>query len=441
MSTAYHVIKDPVHGSMQFTDQENQWIKPFIDSPSFQRLRHIKQLGMADWIFPGAVHTRFNHGLGCSYVANQIANKLGLSDSDRQLVTIAGLLHDVGHGPFSHAFEYIFKHQWIKHEDWTPLFLNDYLLPDFLEKFNERNPSLPLSESRFSIIKNLIMHKESHHKLLADIVSSQMDADRLDYLLRDSHFCGVKYGHYDLRWLLHCLTIVESQEGQRLGVSQKGIGAVEQYLMARRLMLRNVYLNGKKHAAEFQLSLFLSHLAKAVDDKALIGPFAERSLIKFLVKVREFNHNVSEHNLETLRSQFLQGQYGLYKKLCDYDVFAMIRHFSSLDNDIPLVQIAKRLQHRQLPKIVMLDHDKLERAKELIETLKVEPWRLRLLELPHEAYQQDKDPILVMDKHGATRHLEEDSLIISGLSNRKESLLMLCIDASLFDHKKVKPFF
>ena len=108
MNNIFHVIKDPVHGTMQFTSTEDMWIKPFVDSQHFQRLRHIKQLGLGDFIFPGAVHTRFNHCLGCCYVGSQIAHKIGLADEERQLVMIACLLHDIGHGPFSHAFEGIF---------------------------------------------------------------------------------------------------------------------------------------------------------------------------------------------------------------------------------------------------------------------------------------------------------------------------------------------
>src|SRR5579864_8696655 len=89
---SFHMIKDPVYGTMQFTTLENNWIKPFIDSPNVQRLRHIKQLGMGDFIFPGAVHTRFNHSLGCCYIASQIGNKIGLSEEEKQLVMIACLL-------------------------------------------------------------------------------------------------------------------------------------------------------------------------------------------------------------------------------------------------------------------------------------------------------------------------------------------------------------
>ena len=246
MSTIpFHVIKDPVHGTMQFTSLEDAWVKPFIDSPLFQRLRHIKQLGLGDYIFPGAVHSRFNHSLGCCYVGSQIAHKIGLSDEERQLVMIACLLHDMGHGPFSHAFEGIFHDKLIRHERWTPYFLADFNTSEFFYTYNKANPAHPLSPEKFNEIANMIMHQPIKRRVLADIVSSQLDADRLDYLLRDSHFCGVKYGEFDFRWMLHCMTIVNGASGERLGITHKGIGAVEHYLMARRLMTRNIYHSQK----------------------------------------------------------------------------------------------------------------------------------------------------------------------------------------------------
>lgn len=250
MSNIFHVIKDPVHGTMQFTSMEDAWVKPFIDSPHFQRLRHIKQLGLGDLIFPGAVHTRFNHCLGCCYVASQIAHKIGLADEERQLVMIASLMHDIGHGPFSHAFEGVFKEKAVLHEDWTPYFLNDYGQTDFFKRYNHLNPRHQLNDEKFNVIAHMIMHKPAKKNVLADIVSSQLDADRLDYLLRDSHFCGVRYGEFDFRWLIHCMSIVECHEGERLGITHKGIGAVEHYLMARRLMARNIYHSQKKLAIE-----------------------------------------------------------------------------------------------------------------------------------------------------------------------------------------------
>src|SRR5262249_51089603 len=150
-----------------------------------------KQLGLGDYIFPGAVHTRFNHCIGCCYVASQIAGKIGLADEERQLVMIACLLHDIGHGPFSHAFEGIFSKVSILHEDWTPYFLEEFGV-EFFWQYNRANPRHHLTEEKFREIAEMIMHRSYSKRVLADIVSSQLDADRLDYLLRDSHFCGVR---------------------------------------------------------------------------------------------------------------------------------------------------------------------------------------------------------------------------------------------------------
>jgi HD superfamily phosphohydrolase len=121
-----HVFNDPIHGVMQYNNKQKSRIKPIIDSPEFQRLRHIKQLGLADYVFPGAVHTRFNHSIGASYVATQIAEQVNMADDDAELAMTAALLHDIGHGPFSHAFEQASKTQnteTIKHEEWTKHFL------------------------------------------------------------------------------------------------------------------------------------------------------------------------------------------------------------------------------------------------------------------------------------------------------------------------------
>src|SRR4029079_18727362 len=113
-----------------------------------------------------------------------------------------------------HTFEDLFQGKRIRHEVWTPFFLADYRTKAFFSEYNSVNPRYPLTEEKFSLIEEMIMHKSAgSRKLLADIVSSQLDADRLDYLLRDSHFCGVTYGEFDLRWMLHSMHIVRSKQG------------------------------------------------------------------------------------------------------------------------------------------------------------------------------------------------------------------------------------
>ncbi len=438
MPNIFHVIKDPVHGTMQFNSKENSWIKPFIDSVNFQRLRHIKQLGLADWIFPGATHSRFSHGLGCCYIVSQICNKLGISDNDKQLVMIAGLLHDIGHGPFSHLFEAIFTDHSIQHEMWTPLFLEEFSRKEFLDAYNERNKKHPLTKKKIDQIRDLITHRCKINKLLSDIVSSQLDADRLDYLLRDSHFCGVTYGNYEFRWLLHCLTIVESDSQKALGVTRKGVGVVEEYLMARRLMIRNVYQHGKKSGAEFFMQEFLKQLAQGILDQKLFSQLKENALIQFLRKMSEFNQTIkSSKNRERAINQYLKDNYSLYQQLCDYDVFELIRELAGWKDQHQAVILAKRLHERCLPKVIPLDVDKIERARALIDGFKgkIFQWQLAIINLPHLSYELLKDPILVQESTGAIKYLHEESLMIGALSDKNEDHYLVCLDQPLLATK------
>jgi HD superfamily phosphohydrolase len=449
MNNRFHVIKDPVHGTMQFTSAEDSWIKPFVDSPHFQRLRHIKQLGMGDLIFPGAVHTRFNHCLGCCYTGSQIAQKIGLADEERQLVMIACLLHDIGHGPFSHAFEGIFHRKWIRHEAWTPYFLADYGTKEFFQLYNRLNPRYHLTEEKFRVIADMIMHQPVVKGVLADIVSSQLDADRLDYLLRDSHFCGVRYGEFDFRWMLHCLAIVDSGEGERLGITHKGIGVVEHYLMARRLMTRNIYHSQKKLALESFLVELLASLAISLQEEKLFHFIQETLLGKFLLAANRFNESVHRATdfhqpaVEKARKNFLEENYAHYKVLCDYDVYALIHQLSQLTSEHPAVQIAKCLQFRLMPKIVRLDHINLEKAEAELKTFKqkhrtvFQDWQLSIVKTPHQSYSGEDDPILVLNERGDISPISAYSITINAISDKLEHIAFLCIDTSIAEDARV----
>jgi len=438
----YHVIKDPVHGTMQFTGTEDKWMKPFIDSPSFQRLRHIKQLGMGDFIFPGAVHTRFNHCIGCCYVASRIAEKIGLAEEERQLVMIACLLHDMGHGPFSHAFEDLFQQRLIRHEAWTPYFLAEYRTDYFFHFYNQQNPRHHLSEDKFREVENMIMHRATGKRVLADIVSSQLDADRLDYLLRDSHFCGVTYGEFDFRWMIHSMTIIETKQGERLGLTHKGIGVVEHYLMARRLMARNIYHHHKKLAFEFFLVQLLSKLAKNLD--RTLPDIRTSRLGKFLFAANQFNQDIlAGKNITTLRDDFLRDQYAIYRELCDYDIFAVIRQLAeSLDTN-DAVQLAKRLHYRQMPRILHLEPGDIERAEILLQNFhadnkSIADWQFVLIKTPHQSYSIDADPILIENERNIVRPLEDISFMIQALSNHAEETCFLSIDSEIMNLKSVQ---
>lgn len=444
MNNVFHVIKDPVHGTMQFTSIEDNWVKPFIDSPHFQRLRHIKQLGMGDFIFPGAVHSRFNHCLGCCYVASQIAEKIGLADEERQLVMIACLLHDIGHGPFSHAFEGIFQQKLILHEDWTPYFLADYGTKEFFMQYNRLNPRYHLTEEKFHDIADMIMHKPITKRVLADIVSSQLDADRLDYLLRDNHFCGVRYGEYDLRWMLHCMAIVNSEEGERLGITHKGIGVLEHYLMARRLMTRNIYHAQKKLALEHFLVQLLAHLAKSIATYTPFAAISQTRLGQFLMNANQFNLATENNShVKKLKHHFLEENYIHYKELCDYDVFALIKQLAELSDSHPATQIALRLQHRKMPKIIRLNHVDTNLISHELHEFKqkhhqhFQDWQIQFIQTPHRAYSLEDDPILVVNEHGTMKPINEFSFMINAISDKLEHVAFLCIDKLIIDDKRI----
>jgi uncharacterized protein len=444
MNNPFHVIKDPVHSTMQFTSTEDAWVKPFIDSPHFQRLRHIKQLGMGDLIFPGAVHTRFNHSLGCCYVASQIAQKIGLADEERQLVMIACLLHDIGHGPFSHAFEGVFKHKLIRHEDWTPYFLNEYSSESFFSCYNRVNPRYHLNKEKFKTIADMIMHKPAAKNVLADIVSSQLDADRLDYLLRDSHFCGVRYGEFDLPWMLHCMAIVNAGEGERLGITHKGTGVVEHYLVARRLMTRNIYHAQKKLALEELLVRLLAHLAESLDEHAAYAPMRETPLGQFLRAVNQFNQGLAQQeNKAAYKQRFLKEHFNFYKELCDYDVFAVIRQLAELKDKHPAAEIAARLQERKMPQILRLHSADLPAIEEELAAFKqqhhavFQDWQLILIQTPHRSYTDEDDPILVVNEQGAIKPIGDFSLMINAISGKLEHITFLCIDSLIAEHQEV----
>lgn len=447
MSNVYHVIKDPVHGTMQFTSTEDAWVKPFIDSPHFQRLRHIKQLGMGDFIFPGAVHSRFNHCLGCCYVASQIAQKIGLADEERQLVMIACLLHDIGHGPFSHAFEGVFYEKLIRHEDWTPYFLADYGTREFFTHYNRMNPRYHLTEDKFRTIAEMIMHKPATKNVLADIVSSQLDADRLDYLLRDSHFCGVRYGEFDFRWMLHCMAMVESPEGERLGITHKGIGTVEHYLMARRLMTRNIYHSQKKLALETLLVHLLANLAESLEYHSAYSSVRQTRLGQFLMAANRFNVAVeNSRNAFEIKREFIEANYANYKELCDYDVFALIKQLSEVKDGNPAAQIATRLQYRKMPTIVRLENVDLAAVEAELKAFKqqhhqqYQDWQLMLIQTPHQSYSGEEDPILVLTEHHEVKPISEFSIMINAISDRLEHVAFVCVDEAIAEDQTVKNF-
>lgn len=237
------IYRDSVHNIIRLrTDNsEGELIAALIDSREFQRLRRIRQLGLAHFAYQGAEHTRFTHSLGAFHLATRILFKLSashaISADDITAVRVAALLHDIGHGAFSHVIEPILK---FHHEDFTV----EAVLSEKTEVGQLlRQHSADLPERIASIIRGTF-----RPMALAQLVSSQLDVDRMDYLLRDSLMTGAKYGIFDIEWIIKSLEI--NPDGDHLYVSAPGMSAVEDYLQARYYMFRQVYFHRTLRSAE-----------------------------------------------------------------------------------------------------------------------------------------------------------------------------------------------
>ena len=230
-------VRDPVHNFIRLRDKE----AALIDTRVFQRLRGIRQLAMANHVYPGALHTRFDHSLGVMHVAGAMAQALPLTEDDVELVRLAALLHDIGHGPFSHVSE----HSLNAHAD------RNALKPEQKkEKIHElisaqiirNNPQIVQAIGARTCEKIIELLQEGHGPpILKALVSGPLDADKQDYLLRDSHFCGAPYGVFDIHQLHRSLTSLKGESGQELAIRPNGVHAVEQYVLAKYYLTTNVY--------------------------------------------------------------------------------------------------------------------------------------------------------------------------------------------------------
>ncbi|HWN97856.1 MAG TPA: HD domain-containing protein [Blastocatellia bacterium] len=235
--------RDPLHNIISLDEAlpDDKLIVELIDSLEFQRLRRIKQLGLAMFTYQGAEHSRFTHSIGVMHLMTRVIDLLSahheISGESRVVGRTGALLHDLGHGPFSHVIEKVFG---FHHEDWTCRVV--------LDENTEVNRVLRAFDGQLpQKLASLYKHNYSP-AFVSQLVSSQLDCDRMDYLLRDSLMTGAKYGMFDSEWVLHALKI--DPESDRVYVEAKGLYAVEEYLQARYYMFRQVYFHRTLRSAE-----------------------------------------------------------------------------------------------------------------------------------------------------------------------------------------------
>ncbi|TJY38587.1 HD domain-containing protein [Cohnella pontilimi] len=388
------VFKDPVHHSV-FIQDPTIW--KLIDTPEFQRLRRIRQLGTSYMTFHGAEHSRFSHSLGVYEITRKIISQFernGYPDwpQEERLVSLcAALLHDVGHGPFSHSLEQVFG---THHEKWTcEILLGDTGINRVLR---EADPSLPERVSS-------VICKTYGQPIVVSLVSSQMDADRMDYLLRDSYFTGVHYGTFDLDRILRVLRPYKG----KIVVKETGMHAVEAYLMSRYQMYWQVYFHPVTRSSEIVL--------RSIFKRARI---LYRSDYRF------------EFLLPPLRRLF-DGELtvGDYLELDEAMVQTSFGRWTG-EKDPILSDLCKRFLNRQLYKYIPMEHrdeTTLSEFRRQWREIGLDPdYYLEVdtpTDLPYDVYDTDSDqggpekpPILLLDDKERLTEISEKSEIIRSIA-------------------------
>lgn len=328
------IYRDPVHNIIPLRDDtaEGQLMIRLIDTPEFQRLRRIKQLGLGLYTYQGAEHSRFTHSLGALHLITRILDRLNeaytISPEDRLAVRAAALLHDVGHAPFSHAME---KTLGVHHEQLTVLAITseETALHKALASHSKDLPQRVAS----------IIEGNFKPAALAQLVSSQLDVDRMDYLLRDSLMTGAKYGLYDLEWIINALQIDEA--GDRVYVAARGIYAVEEYLQARYYMFRQVYFHRTLRSAEAVLRSALQRALELTSEGAEVWCAPGVSFAKVL---RREPLTITEH-----------------LHIDDSDVIFHLKQWQRAADPI-LSDLSSRFVERRLFKAIDLDMPESDRA-------------------------------------------------------------------------------
>jgi HD superfamily phosphohydrolase len=261
------ILRDPVHGLIAFDGMAERVVRSLLDTREVQRLRRVRQLGLASLVFPGAEHTRFSHAVGTAHVMQALLDRIDacsdelpadqkLDDEARADALAAALLHDLGHGPFSHLFEEVLPHA-KHHEQWTQ---------DIL-----REPSTEVHQTLESISSGMsgrvagLLSGDYRLGYLSQSVSGTLDVDRADYLLRDSHMTGVRYGLYDLDWLLHALTFACVEGRWVLAVQgRKGLPPVESFFLGRHFMYQQVYHHKATRAADALVRAIFTRVSELI---------------------------------------------------------------------------------------------------------------------------------------------------------------------------------
>ena len=376
------ILNDPIYG---FITIPNSLIFDIIEHPYFQRLRRVTQMGFSNLVYPGANHTRFHHAIGCMHLMQKAVRVLRfkgieISDDEANALYIAILLHDIGHGAFSHALEHSIVNG-ISHEE---------ISLKFMKKLNEE------FEGKLSLAIQIFEGKYTR-KFFYQLISSQLDIDRLDYLKRDSFYTGVTEGNISSDRLIAMMNVANDE----LVIEKKGIYSVEKFIIARRLMYWQVYLHKTGLVAENMLVKILRR-AKELALQNVELP-ATKTMQYFLY------NQITEEN-------FTDETLAIFAKLDDYDVLSAIKEWTT-HSDIILSQLSKMIMNRNLLKIKIQDSPfsksevKVQETK-LLETLEIAPEQVEYFvfksKVSNQAYNT-KNPIKILFKNYKTKDIASAS--------------------------------
>ncbi|MHA2017963.1 MAG: HD domain-containing protein [Promethearchaeota archaeon] len=344
------VFRDPIYNLISFDKNDEEPIINIISTPEFQRLRRIRQLGFSNYTFPTAVHDRFSHSLGVAFIIGELADNLGIGDQIeiptivekgeiqnikidknelRLLLKLTGLLHDIGHGPFSHAFE---KITGVNHEEMTKKIIETQSISNILSKIRY---SETLSKySKQWIID--ILNGTFNPIWIKELISSQLDSDRIDYLLRDAYMCGVTYASFDIKWLFKNIEVdTIKSENDREGLvinAKKGIHAVESFIISRYHMYEQVYFHKTTRCFELIVQkIFERLLYLRKDNKFSDSYFLNSSFLDILEDKDNLN---------------------AFLELDDFTVFAHIKHWMNISRDKILKKLCNYLLNRKPYKMI-----------------------------------------------------------------------------------------
>ncbi|MDG1724564.1 MAG: HD domain-containing protein [Bacteroidia bacterium] len=388
------IINDPIYG---FVTIHHDIIFDCIELPEFQRLRRIKQLGLTSLVYPGAQHTRFQHAIGAMHLMqialkNLRAKQVDISEKEEIAALLAILLHDIGHGPFSHTLEHSILDD-VNHEN-----ISSHLMHQINAQMNGKlSLAIQIFENKYD--------RPFFHQL----VSSQMDMDRLDYLRRDSFYTGVSEGTVGIERIIQMLNVRNKQ----LIIDQKGIYSIEKFLMARRFMYWQVYLHKTSIAADELLLNILKRAKALIDTQEMlkVSPY-----LQFFLENSFSKHDLS--NPDVIEN---------FCNLDDSEIYSAIKIWQN-SNDKTLSKLCKMLINRDLLKIELFDSpiSNIKINKKISETSKYlnislsdASYFVSVGELKNNTYTSTGNSLKIGMKNGELKELSETSEIYNLTNHQK----------------------